>query len=51
MRAYVVIRLARDNALDIHPLLYVAALAFILYFPRGPIGFVVFRRGDKTIFW
>ncbi|MCW3814540.1 NCS2 family permease [Micromonospora sp. DR5-3] len=38
---YVVIKLARGKAAEIHPLLYAVALLFILYFLRGPIESVV----------
>jgi AGZA family xanthine/uracil permease-like MFS transporter len=35
--AYVVIKLAKGRAREIHPLLYGVAVLFILYFLRGPI--------------
>ncbi|MEU2612885.1 NCS2 family permease [Micromonospora sp. NPDC007271] len=38
---YVVIKLARGKARQLHPVLYAVALLFILYFLRGPIEYVV----------
>jgi AGZA family xanthine/uracil permease-like MFS transporter len=35
--AYVVIKLARGKAREVHPLLYGVALLFVIYFLRGPI--------------
>ncbi len=35
--AYVVVKLARGKAREVHPLLYAVALLFVLYFLRGPL--------------
>jgi len=38
---YVVMKLARGKAREVHPLLYAVAALFVLYFMRGPIESVV----------
>ncbi|SCF38843.1 putative MFS transporter, AGZA family, xanthine/uracil permease [Micromonospora viridifaciens] len=38
---YVLIKLARGKARQLHPMLYAVALLFILYFLRGPFEYVV----------
>ena len=38
---YVLIKLARGKAREVHPLLYVVAAAFVLFFAEGVIGALI----------